>query len=45
MVIPLVSSNCKAIMPVVGSVVLSDCNEMFICAVVITFNELKASAL
>ena len=44
-VIPLVSFNCKAIVAVVGSVVLFDCNEKLVSFVDITFNELLASAL
>ena len=44
-VIPSVSSNCKAIVPVVGSVALSDCNEKLIWEVETTFNELEGSAL
>ena len=38
------SFNCNAIVPVVGSVVLFDCNEKLISFVDITFNELLASA-
>ena len=44
-VIPFVSFNFKAIVPIVGSVVLSVCNEKLISSVDITFNELLASAL
>ena len=44
-VIPLVSFNCNAIVEVVGSVVLFDCNEKLISSVDITISELLMSAL
>ena len=42
---PKVSFNCKAMVPVVGSVVLLVCNEKLISSVDIIFNDLLASAL
>ena len=44
-VIPLVPCSINAIVPVVGSVALSDCNEKLKCPVEIILSELEASAL